>query len=264
MGARQLITQIESRGWNGPPPAISPAPSPSAKALAKKFERMAVAGAVPSPKSTAPVPLCQPRLFRGEGGGGGGLPPPAAAPSPPPTMSPCVERAAPPPLMGVPIAPVKFAASGTLPRSAPPPPCHGPLALPSAAPVAAAAPVVVAGSVFPRGQSTVAVAARMRELESDDDEDDQDDDRRRDGMLNAGLSPSPARLSVKSLGQPANTCPKCGKSVYHAERVVGLGGVDWHRGCLRCVDCNRTLASVADVTDHKGQIFCKVRLTLNP
>jgi hypothetical protein len=23
-------------------------------------------------------------------------------------------------------------------------------------------------------------------------------------------------------------------SVYHAERVVGLGGVDWHKGCMRC------------------------------
>jgi hypothetical protein len=44
--------------------------------------------------------------------------------------------------------------------------------------------------------------------------------------------------------------------VYHAERVVGLGNVDWHKACLRCSLCKKTLGSVADIADRKGEIFC--------
>ncbi|GBN55352.1 hypothetical protein AVEN_23739-1, partial [Araneus ventricosus] len=35
-------------------------------------------------------------------------------------------------------------------------------------------------------------------------------------------------------------CPKCEKPVYFAERLTSLGK-DWHRACLRCEKCNKTL-----------------------
>ncbi|KAK2557827.1 Cysteine-rich protein 1 [Acropora cervicornis] len=35
-------------------------------------------------------------------------------------------------------------------------------------------------------------------------------------------------------------CPTCGKEVYFAERVSSLGK-DWHRGCLKCTKCKKTL-----------------------
>uniref|UniRef100_A0AAR2IXC7 LIM zinc-binding domain-containing protein n=1 Tax=Pygocentrus nattereri TaxID=42514 RepID=A0AAR2IXC7_PYGNA len=41
-------------------------------------------------------------------------------------------------------------------------------------------------------------------------------------------------------GQP-NICPRCSKTVYFAEKVTSLGK-DWHRPCLRCERCGKTLA----------------------
>ncbi|CAG5866685.1 unnamed protein product [Menidia menidia] len=37
-------------------------------------------------------------------------------------------------------------------------------------------------------------------------------------------------------------CPKCQKEVYFAERVTSLGK-DWHRPCLKCEKCNKTLSA---------------------
>ncbi|CAH8429827.1 unnamed protein product [Dicrocoelium dendriticum] len=36
-------------------------------------------------------------------------------------------------------------------------------------------------------------------------------------------------------------CPSCQKEVYFAERVTSLGK-DWHRPCLKCARCSKTLA----------------------
>nr|CAH8874126.1 unnamed protein product [Trichobilharzia regenti] len=35
-------------------------------------------------------------------------------------------------------------------------------------------------------------------------------------------------------------CPACNKEVYFAERVSSLGQ-DWHRPCLKCERCKKTL-----------------------
>ncbi|GFN98296.1 cysteine-rich protein 1 [Plakobranchus ocellatus] len=35
-------------------------------------------------------------------------------------------------------------------------------------------------------------------------------------------------------------CPACEKEVYFAERKTSLGK-DWHRACLRCEKCKKTL-----------------------
>ncbi|TGZ56116.1 hypothetical protein CRM22_010196 [Opisthorchis felineus] len=36
-------------------------------------------------------------------------------------------------------------------------------------------------------------------------------------------------------------CPNCSKEVYFAERVTSLGQ-DWHRPCLKCDRCKKTLS----------------------
>jgi phage FluMu protein Com len=50
-------------------------------------------------------------------------------------------------------------------------------------------------------------------------------------------------------------CPKCGKTVYFAERVTALGK-DWHKLCLKCSTCNKILAP-GSVLEHDNQPYCK-------
>ncbi|XP_054719627.1 cysteine-rich protein 1-like [Uloborus diversus] len=49
-------------------------------------------------------------------------------------------------------------------------------------------------------------------------------------------------------------CPKCTKPVYFAERMTSLGK-DWHRQCLRCEKCNKTLVPGSHA-EHEGKPYC--------
>uniref|UniRef100_A0A3Q3KA61 LIM zinc-binding domain-containing protein n=1 Tax=Monopterus albus TaxID=43700 RepID=A0A3Q3KA61_MONAL len=49
-------------------------------------------------------------------------------------------------------------------------------------------------------------------------------------------------------------CPKCQKEVYFAEKVTSLGK-DWHRPCLKCEKCNKTL-SAGSHAEHDGKPYC--------
>merc|ERR1712128_34485 len=49
-------------------------------------------------------------------------------------------------------------------------------------------------------------------------------------------------------------CPKCTKPVYFAERVTSLGK-DWHRPCLKCEKCNKTL-SAGSHAEHHMKPYC--------
>ncbi|VDD79410.1 unnamed protein product [Mesocestoides corti] len=49
-------------------------------------------------------------------------------------------------------------------------------------------------------------------------------------------------------------CPSCDKEVYFAERVTSLGK-DWHRPCLKCARCNKTL-SPGQHAEHDGKPYC--------
>ncbi|KAH1171961.1 hypothetical protein KIL84_007579 [Mauremys mutica] len=76
-------------------------------------------------------------------------------------------------------------------------------------------------------------------------------------------SPKPARPSTptnpskftKKFGD-VDKCPRCGKSVYAAEKIMG-GGKPWHKTCFRCAFCGKSLEST-NVTDKDGEIYCKV------
>ncbi|KAL7078556.1 hypothetical protein ACQ4LE_002597 [Meloidogyne hapla] len=50
-------------------------------------------------------------------------------------------------------------------------------------------------------------------------------------------------------------CPKCGKSVYAAEKMVA-GGYDWHKFCFKCGMCNKLLDST-NACPHEAELFCK-------
>ncbi|XP_055497000.1 cysteine-rich protein 1 [Leucoraja erinacea] len=49
-------------------------------------------------------------------------------------------------------------------------------------------------------------------------------------------------------------CPKCSKEVYFAEKVTALNK-DWHRTCLKCEKCNKTLTT-GSLSQHDGKPYC--------
>lgn len=51
-------------------------------------------------------------------------------------------------------------------------------------------------------------------------------------------------------------CPRCGKTVYYAERALGPGGNEWHKACFRCKECKKGLDSTT-CREHDGEIYCK-------
>ncbi|XP_055346281.1 cysteine-rich protein 1-like [Paramacrobiotus metropolitanus] len=51
-------------------------------------------------------------------------------------------------------------------------------------------------------------------------------------------------------------CPRCSKEVYFAERRTSMGK-DWHRECLRCERCSKTL-SPGQHSEHEGRPYCNV------
>uniref|UniRef100_A0A8C9F117 LIM zinc-binding domain-containing protein n=1 Tax=Pavo cristatus TaxID=9049 RepID=A0A8C9F117_PAVCR len=75
-------------------------------------------------------------------------------------------------------------------------------------------------------------------------------------------SPKPARPSTptnpskfaKKMAD-VDKCPRCGKSVYAAEKIMG-GGKPWHKTCFRCAICGKSLEST-NVTDKDGELYCK-------
>lgn len=67
-------------------------------------------------------------------------------------------------------------------------------------------------------------------------------------------NPNPSRAAHKFGG--SDKCPRCGKSVYAAEKVIGAGS-SWHKiGCFTCASCRKGLESTT-LTDKDGEIYCK-------
>ena len=68
----------------------------------------------------------------------------------------------------------------------------------------------------------------------------------------AAAAPKPRAAAAAPAATP---CPRCAKPCYQAEAARGPGGV-WHKSCLRCTVCDRTLAS-GNWLDHKGVPYCR-------
>ncbi|TNN56543.1 Cysteine-rich protein 1 [Liparis tanakae] len=65
---------------------------------------------------------------------------------------------------------------------------------------------------------------------------------------------SSPQLTQQTSAAKMPKCPKCEKEVYFAERVTSLGK-DWHRPCLKCEKCNKTL-SAGSHAEHEGKPYC--------
>ncbi|XP_030642322.1 cysteine-rich protein 3 isoform X2 [Chanos chanos] len=72
------------------------------------------------------------------------------------------------------------------------------------------------------------------------------------GMLFGPKGP----VQVKTFAGETSLCPGCGKVVYFAEKVMSLGR-NWHRPCLRCERCKKTLTPGGHA-EHEGRPFCHV------
>ncbi|KAI4522943.1 hypothetical protein K525DRAFT_197617 [Schizophyllum commune Loenen D] len=58
-----------------------------------------------------------------------------------------------------------------------------------------------------------------------------------------------------SYGQTPK-CPRCSKSVYAAEQVIGPGRSFYHKGCLKCTSCDKRLDSYT-LLEHDQLPYCK-------
>lgn len=62
------------------------------------------------------------------------------------------------------------------------------------------------------------------------------------------------REAALKLGQTTTKCARCGKTVYFAEQVF-MAGKRWHKQCLKCVDCNKSVSS-GNLREKDGEIYC--------
>ncbi|KAH9837933.1 uncharacterized protein C8Q71DRAFT_569621 [Rhodofomes roseus] len=78
------------------------------------------------------------------------------------------------------------------------------------------------------------------------------------GMALGGRSPMTPMMTGTGrqwgLGGANPLCGKCGKTVYFAEQVKAIGKT-YHKGCLRCSECNTSLDSTR-LTERDGNPYC--------
>lgn len=75
------------------------------------------------------------------------------------------------------------------------------------------------------------------------------------GNKESEMSNKPTTVSSGGDAGTGPKCPRCGKTVYDAERAIG-STVPWHKACFRCKGCNKSLDSTNQNT-HEGEIYCK-------
>ncbi|KAF8602198.1 hypothetical protein BDV93DRAFT_474759 [Ceratobasidium sp. AG-I] len=60
---------------------------------------------------------------------------------------------------------------------------------------------------------------------------------------------------MNPFGTPAK-CPRCEKTVYAAEQIIGPGRQVYHKFCLKCTSCNKRLDSYS-LVEHDNEPYCK-------
>ncbi|KAG8707047.1 hypothetical protein FRC08_000727 [Ceratobasidium sp. 394] len=60
---------------------------------------------------------------------------------------------------------------------------------------------------------------------------------------------------MNPFGAPAK-CPRCDKTVYAAEQIIGPGRQVYHKFCLKCTACNKRLDSYS-LVEHDNEPYCK-------
>nr|XP_019593912.1 PREDICTED: cysteine-rich protein 3 isoform X4 [Rhinolophus sinicus] len=61
---------------------------------------------------------------------------------------------------------------------------------------------------------------------------------------------------TKTFTGETSLCPGCEEPVYFAEKVMSLGR-NWHRPCLRCQRCRKTLTPGSHA-EHDGVPYCHI------
>ncbi|KIM41704.1 hypothetical protein M413DRAFT_444945 [Hebeloma cylindrosporum] len=74
------------------------------------------------------------------------------------------------------------------------------------------------------------------------------------GGGSVGVHMTGSEASPRKWGGGTPICPRCTKSVFFAEQVKAVGKT-YHKGCLRCMECNSSLDS-NKLRDHDGDPFC--------
>ncbi|KAK6972478.1 cysteine and glycine-rich protein 2-like isoform X1 [Biomphalaria glabrata] len=70
--------------------------------------------------------------------------------------------------------------------------------------------------------------------------------------------PSGDSFTGSSSGGDSGTgpkCPRCGKTVYDAERAIG-STVPWHKTCFNCKSCKKSVDS-STMAFHEQEVYCK-------
>ncbi|KAK7479772.1 hypothetical protein BaRGS_00028952 [Batillaria attramentaria] len=70
--------------------------------------------------------------------------------------------------------------------------------------------------------------------------------------------PKDAAVGAGSGGGGGGTgpkCPRCGKTVYDAERAIGVN-TPWHKSCFNCKGCKKSLDSTT-MAMHEEEVYCK-------
>eukprot|EP00002_Diphylleia_rotans_P040858 TRINITY_DN980_c0_g1_i1.p1 TRINITY_DN980_c0_g1~~TRINITY_DN980_c0_g1_i1.p1 ORF type:complete len:195 (-),score=22.05 TRINITY_DN980_c0_g1_i1:79-663(-) len=89
--------------------------------------------------------------------------------------------------------------------------------------------------------------------------------RPREGSISSPPQTSPPTKAVEQKSEASGDqvpavfstgCPRCGKAVYFAEKIKGVGGRDWHKTCFRCRACGKGLDSTT-CAEHAGDAYCK-------
>ncbi|XP_067144188.1 cysteine and glycine-rich protein 1-like [Centruroides vittatus] len=69
-------------------------------------------------------------------------------------------------------------------------------------------------------------------------------------------APPEPKISIKTGWKNKDVCPRCGKAVYMAEKMMG-GGAAWHKStCFNCKECHKRLESTT-LCEREGEIYCK-------
>ncbi|CAH8675305.1 unnamed protein product [Schistosoma rodhaini] len=63
-----------------------------------------------------------------------------------------------------------------------------------------------------------------------------------------------SNVQAKHLPSDTMRCPGCDREVYFAERVSSFG-CDWHRQCLKCSRCNKTMLPGCGL-ERDGRLYC--------
>jgi len=58
------------------------------------------------------------------------------------------------------------------------------------------------------------------------------------------------------IGAENPKCPACGKSVYHAEKIIGAGQT-WHQDCFKCSVCRNRFVNSGEASDKDGKLYCR-------